>query len=171
MMAVQYETKATNVGGRKGHVHTDDNAINVDVLPPQQRACDTLENAVTNQQYWCVKDLKEWGFGLFEGESIELLRAIKQPRYLYGDAVVPFGGESRSEVEHRVYRALYEMMDTTDGETILAVSHGSTIGLFVRNILGYDKGSKFEIGNCNIVKFEYDGEEFIFKDLINPIKK
>ena len=75
------------------------------------------------------------GFGLFEG--IELLRAIKQPRYLYGDAVVPFGGESRSEVEHRVYRALYEMMDTTDGETILAVSHGSTIGLFVRNILGY----------------------------------
>ena len=54
--------------------------------------------------------------------------------------------------------------------TILAVSHGSTIGLFVRNILGYDKGSKFEIGNCNIVKFEYDGEEFIFKDLINPIK-
>ena len=27
-MAVQYETKATNVGGRKGHVHTDDNAIN-----------------------------------------------------------------------------------------------------------------------------------------------
>lgn len=35
-MAVQYETKATNVGGRKGHVQTDDNAINVDVLPPQQ---------------------------------------------------------------------------------------------------------------------------------------
>ena len=28
--------KATNVGGRKGHVNTDDNAINVDVLPPQQ---------------------------------------------------------------------------------------------------------------------------------------
>ena len=35
-MAVQYETKATNVGGRKGHVQTDDKAINVDVLPPQQ---------------------------------------------------------------------------------------------------------------------------------------
>ena len=35
-MAVQYETKATNVGGRKGHVQTDDKAIKVDVLPPQQ---------------------------------------------------------------------------------------------------------------------------------------
>ncbi|SNV65416.1 OsmC/Ohr family protein [Staphylococcus simiae] len=36
MMAVQYETKATNTGGRKGHVYTDDHAIDVDVLPPQQ---------------------------------------------------------------------------------------------------------------------------------------
>ncbi|EHJ07850.1 organic hydroperoxide resistance protein [Staphylococcus simiae] len=35
-MAVQYETKATNTGGRKGHVYTDDHAIDVDVLPPQQ---------------------------------------------------------------------------------------------------------------------------------------
>lgn len=35
-MATQYETKATNTGGRKGHVYTDDKAINVDVLPPQQ---------------------------------------------------------------------------------------------------------------------------------------
>lgn len=35
-MATHYETKATNTGGRKGHVYTDDKAINVDVLPPQQ---------------------------------------------------------------------------------------------------------------------------------------
>ena len=35
-MAVLYETKATNTGGRKGHVYTDDHAIDVDVLPPQQ---------------------------------------------------------------------------------------------------------------------------------------
>ena len=35
-MATNYETKATNSGGRKGHVYTDDKAIDVDVLPPQQ---------------------------------------------------------------------------------------------------------------------------------------
>lgn len=90
---------------------------------------------------------------------------------MYGDVVVLFGGELRFEVEYRVYWVFYEMMDIIDGEIILVVSYGSIIGLFVRNILGYDKGSKFEIGNCNIVKFEYDGEEFIFKDLINFIKK
>ncbi|MCD8836171.1 organic hydroperoxide resistance protein [Mammaliicoccus sciuri] len=35
-MATHYETKATNTGGRKGHVYTDDKAIDVNVLPPQQ---------------------------------------------------------------------------------------------------------------------------------------
>ena len=35
-MSTQYETKGTNTGGRKGHVYTDDKAIDVDVLPPQQ---------------------------------------------------------------------------------------------------------------------------------------
>ena len=50
MMAVQYETKATNVGGRKGHVHTDDNAINVDVLPPQQ-----ADGKATNQNNYLLR--------------------------------------------------------------------------------------------------------------------
>ncbi|MBF7023683.1 organic hydroperoxide resistance protein [Staphylococcus kloosii] len=35
-MAVKYETKATNTGGRKGHVQTDDKAIDVAVIPPDQ---------------------------------------------------------------------------------------------------------------------------------------
>ncbi len=35
-MATHYETKATNTGGRKGHVYTDDKAIDINVLPPQQ---------------------------------------------------------------------------------------------------------------------------------------
>lgn len=35
-MAVNYETKATNTGGRNGHVHTDDKAIDVAVIPPAQ---------------------------------------------------------------------------------------------------------------------------------------
>lgn len=35
-MAVKYETSATNTGGRKGHVSTDDKAIDVAILPPDQ---------------------------------------------------------------------------------------------------------------------------------------
>lgn len=60
-MAVQYETKATNVGGRKGHVNTDDNAINVDVLPPQQadgNATNPEQLFVSRLRFmfqWCVR--------------------------------------------------------------------------------------------------------------------
>ena len=35
-MAVKYETSAVNTGGRNGHVHTDDKAIDVAVIPPDQ---------------------------------------------------------------------------------------------------------------------------------------
>lgn len=35
-MAIHYETKATNVGGRKGHVYTDDQALDIDIVPPAQ---------------------------------------------------------------------------------------------------------------------------------------
>ncbi|MCU5747080.1 organic hydroperoxide resistance protein [Staphylococcus sp. SQ8-PEA] len=35
-MAVKYETQATNTGGRNGHVQTDDKAIDVAVIPPDQ---------------------------------------------------------------------------------------------------------------------------------------
>lgn len=35
-MAIHYETKATNVGGRKGHVYTDDRALDIDIVPPAQ---------------------------------------------------------------------------------------------------------------------------------------
>ncbi|EKU48198.1 organic hydroperoxide resistance protein [Staphylococcus massiliensis] len=33
-MAVKYETTATNTGGRKGHVSTDDKVLDLEVLPP-----------------------------------------------------------------------------------------------------------------------------------------
>ncbi|MBL7565686.1 histidine phosphatase family protein [Staphylococcus saccharolyticus] len=148
------------------------NNIQFDTLytSPQQRACGTLENAAPNQAYQRIKELKEWSFGLFEGESIELLRAIKEPKYLYGDAVVPFGGEARAEVENRVCNALEGVMKNNNGNNTLEVSHGSTIGLFIRKVLGYKKGSQYDIGNCNIVKFKYDDERFTFLEIIDPKK-
>lgn len=101
----------------------------------QERACDTLENAVPNHQHKYVrsKGLKEWHFGVFEGESIELLKKIKQPTTLYGDYVVPFGGESRLQVEQRMTDTLTEIMEHHCDKTTLAVSHGSTIGLLLES--------------------------------------
>ena len=150
----------------------ENNHIEFDTLfsSSQERACDTLENAVPNHQhnYVRLKGLKEWHFGVFEGESIELLKKIKQPKTLYGDYVVPFGGESRVQVEQRMTDTLTEIMEHHCGKTTLAVSHGSTIGLFIRRCLGYEEGSSFDIGNCHILKFEYQDGQFNFIELIDP---
>ena len=43
-MAVNYETKATNTGGRNGHVQTDDKAIDVAVIPPAQADAEKATN-------------------------------------------------------------------------------------------------------------------------------
>lgn len=43
-MAVKYETKATNTGGRNGHVQTDDKAIDVAVIPPDQADAEKSTN-------------------------------------------------------------------------------------------------------------------------------
>ena len=151
----------------------ENNHIEFDSLfsSSQERACDTLENAVPNHQnrYIRSKGLKEWRFGLFEGESIELLKQIKQPKTLYGDYVVPFGGESREDVENRMVETLTDIMENYSDHTTLAVSHGSTISLFIRYCLGYEEGSKVNIGNCNILKFSYDKGKFTFIELIDPM--
>lgn len=139
------------------------------VSSSQERACDTLENAAPNQKYERLKGIKEWGFGLFEGESIELLKKIKQPDTLYGDYVVPFGGESRAEVETRVYQTLEKLMSNHTAHSALAVSHGSTIGLFIRKVLGKQEGSTYDIGNCYILKFEYNDNTFKFIEIIDPM--
>ena len=36
----------------------------------RKNASDTLENVAPNQSYQRFKGLKEWHFGLFEGESV-----------------------------------------------------------------------------------------------------
>jgi len=81
---------------------------------------------------------------------------------------VPFGGESKSEVESRVFETLEDVIVNQTNQTALAVSHGSTIGLFIRKVLGKREGSTYDIGNCHILKFEYDGNHFRFIEIINP---
>ena len=52
--------------------------------------------------YERVQDLREWGFGAFEGERVSLMSAFP-----WGDFCdVPFGGESQADVRKRVCDAL-----------------------------------------------------------------
>ena len=127
-----------------------------------ERACDTLEQ-VTDIPYTRVRGLKEWNFGRFEGESEDL-----NPKLPYGDFFVQFGGEGEMELRDRVSSTLLEIMNKEEHEVVLAVSHGAACRGFMRKWAHTsDVDQKERLGNCCILKFEYENDEFKLLEIIN----
>ncbi len=126
-----------------------------------ERACDTLE-IVTDKPYKRVKGLKEWNFGTFEGESEDL-----NPPLPYNDFFVKYGGEDQEEVKKRVAETLQKIMEE-DNEVVLAVSHGAACRNFMR-VWEHTSPIRQQarIGNCCILKFEYENKEFKLVEIIN----
>ncbi len=126
-----------------------------------ERASDTLE-IVTELTYTRLKGLKEWNFGTFEGESEDL-----NPPLPYGDFFVKFGGEDQKELQQRIATTCQKIMEE-DNEVVLAVSHGAALRNFMRywehksTITQQDR-----IGNCCILKFDYENREFKLVEIIN----
>lgn len=60
---------------------------------------------ITDMPYERLEGLREWGFGVFEGERVSLM-----PPFPWGEFYVPFGGESQLQVRERVCRALEDAM-------------------------------------------------------------
>ena len=127
-----------------------------------ERACDTLE-ILTSMPYERVKGLKEWNFGVFESESEDL-----NPPLPYGDFFKGFGGEGELEVRQRMADTLGEIMERDGHQTVLAVSHGGACRAFMRY---WEKNQKAElkgrVGNCCVLKFEYENGEFSLIEAVN----
>lgn len=126
-----------------------------------ERASDTLE-IVTDMTYTRLKGLKEWNFGTFEGESEDL-----NPSLPYGDFFVSYGGEKEKEFQKRVADTCQKIMEE-DNEVVLAVSHGAAC----RKMMQYWEHTssitqREKIGNCCILKFEYENNEFKLIEIIN----
>lgn len=127
-----------------------------------ERACDTLE-FITNMPYIRVKGLKEWNFGAFEGESEDL-----NPQLPYGDFFVRYGGESEKDLYTRVAATLLEIMQKEEHNSVLAVSHGASCRSFMRSwAQNSDLDQKERLGNCCILKFELENNEFKLVEIIN----
>ena len=60
-------------------------------------ACDTLENVLPDQAYQRNKGLKEWSFGLFEGDSVQLLDAVWDKHDIL-ELDYAFGGETKMKL-------------------------------------------------------------------------
>ena len=126
-----------------------------------ERCCDTLE-IITDMPYTRLKGLKEWNFGIFEGESEDL-----NPPLPYGDFFVGFGGEEEKQFQKRIVDTCQKIMKE-DNEVVLAVSHGAACAQFMRywehtSLINRKERS----GNCCILKFEYENKEFKLVDMIN----
>lgn len=126
-----------------------------------ERACDTAE-LVANMPYQRVKGLKE----IFLGTK-EATPCGESPTWPYGDYFVKFGGEDLDAFRNRFYGAIKEIADRHDNETILIVSHGMAIKEFLW-AMKYPNLDSFIMGNCGIVKLEYDHNQFTVKQIINP---
>lgn len=128
-----------------------------------ERASDTLE-LVTEMPYERVKGIKEWNFGVFEGESEDL-----NPDLPYGDFFEKYGGEREKDFQERVSSTLTEIMRKENHETVLAVSHGASLGQFIKKWEhnGTLKYGDFRLRNCVILKFEFENDEFKLVDYVN----
>lgn len=127
-----------------------------------ERACDTLEY-ITTMPYTRVKGLKEWNFGIYEGESEDL-----NPPLPYGDYFKTYGGEGENDVRQRLADTLESILCKEDHVCVLAVSHGAACRSFMRY---WEKNQKVEptkkIENCCILKFEYEDHEFSLVEIVN----
>ncbi|HES9568187.1 histidine phosphatase family protein [Streptococcus pneumoniae] len=129
-----------------------------------ERACDTLEIVTDGKMpYKQIKGLKEWNFGIFEGESEEL-----NPSIPYNDFFVYYGGESQAELQDRINYTISSLMKETEGDTVLTVSHGGSIRNFARVWENYEKTTiNNRMTNCCILKFTYSNDIFYLEEVIN----
>lgn len=131
-----------------------------------ERACDTLE-LVCDLPYTRLKGLKEWNFGLLDGEPEYLNPPLEQ----YDEYFSTHGGESRAQLVERMNKTLIDIMDKDDHQTVFAVSHGGAIRNFEKYWTPDDSTFNIpKLGNCAVLVFDYNTEtrSFTLKDVHNP---
>lgn len=165
------DSPLTEAGIRQAEVARDyfeTNHITFDAYysSTQERASDTLEIIIGEKEYQRCKGLKEWNFGRFEGESEALNPKRPVGETSYGDSFVPYGGESAKELQQRMNTTLIDIMEK-EHQSVLAVSHGGAMYLFIQKWLPYEQVAKIKFSNCCILEFEYSDRQFSFIQAIN----
>lgn len=130
------------------------------------RTSDTLEY-VTDQKldYTRVKDLREMGFGKFEGEH----EYLNPPHEQYESFFVQYGGESRDQVRKRIMNACQKIMRESDYQNVLVVSHGGACSHFLSQVIDpvrYQEERKKGFSNGVVFKYSYEDGQFLLEDVI-----
>lgn len=128
----------------------------------QERASDTLE-LVTDLPYERLKGIKEWNFGIYEGEPAHLV-----PRDQFNNYFKAFGGEDVDDVTNRIQEALAYMVQSDEDETILAVAHGLILKVIYEMFKETKQVDDYEgsLPNCAILKFEYTEDQYTLVEIV-----
>lgn len=125
------------------------------------RTHQTIE-AITTMPYGRELGLREWFFGAYEGERVDLM-----PARPWGDYFVQFGGEGQDEFRERICSTLQNIMARPGHENVLVVSHGSACREFmVRWLDQQEPGYPDVPGNCSVMCYAFDGADFELKRVV-----
>lgn len=92
--------------------------------------------------------LNEMNFGCWEGKTAEeLLKAhdASYERFLNGEWMRPFGGESMQEVQLRIRKFWWECLKRHHGQNVMIVSHAGPIKMIVLEALGLSRKHLFQM--------------------------
>ncbi|WP_084522344.1 histidine phosphatase family protein [Atopobium fossor] len=131
------------------------------------RTAQTLMLATRNTvSFDRLDDLREFSFGLLEGESVRLA-----PPTPFGAALVQYGGESVYQVTRRMVHAIRQIMNKPDHQNVLVVSHGASSLAFFDAFIGNSKvklDASNVPGNASIIHYHYEDGQFGAQEIMLP---
>lgn len=137
----------------------------------QERATDTAKLVAPDQEVVQLKGLKEMHFGAFEAQPETLLPKFRPGARSFEDLLVPYGGESITELGDRVLETVLttaEKEQKQGAKTLLMVSHGAALwSLIVKLDLPFPEGLGF--ANCNVCVYDYQQGELDLLTVIDPL--
>lgn len=132
-----------------------------DLIRAKETAGEILKYHTKTKVYY-TKALREKSFGIFEGKQSEEITKARKKANLSFEKFKPEGGESSIEVQKRVSRLYQQVCRKHPQETVLFVSHGSTIRTLLQEIFleAHSKESyeKLNPENCAVTILEIDGK-------------
>lgn len=132
------------------------------------RARETL-SYITDQEYTYLSQLKEWDFGLFEGEG-QCLQRPEVFNNLSPDFYAQFGGESLTDFQKRIDVAIRDILTDT-GDNFLVVAHGCVNWAFFEMAVKPDNAPPVKFTNCAVQVYRQEGEQFIYERTLDPLSE
>jgi len=106
--------------------------------------------------------LREWNIGNWVDRMAEEFYAHLAAIGVHPATHVPEGGESHVQTQARMVAQMQDWTDQHTGATVMGVSHGMAIDLFVRHILGLDvrQSPPYRIANASVNIFCYQAGQW-----------